>query len=144
MLLLRTSDQPRMNVIFLSMPNLKAQVKLVKNLGETFLDPEALDDFRGMLKRFGSLSSTRNKYVHCSGGMSGDRQSLKVTLMEADLDDDKGLEFELQEFPLNELKVHHRAVNDLAKEMLLFQDVMRSKVRTWHRTHRESPGGPNY
>ena len=87
---LLNGDQFRARIVWLSMPNMRARLDLIRRLGETFLDESLIQEFRAILRRCKNLGKNRNSLAHNAGGLDVDAV---FTYYQDEDTDDNGIDF---------------------------------------------------
>src|SRR5262249_4336839 len=127
---------------FESMPNFRARRELVARLGETYLDPSILPQFRALLRRLKKLGSKRNALAHCAmhANISGNHLIFRDAFTNAM---NGGLEFTTEPITNKEILDLAMALDQLASDLSGFHGLCAGKVHASARKHREQQNHPN-
>lgn len=138
--LLRTSDQFRVRVIWASLPTYQSRRTLLRRLAATYLDGETLRTTEKFFQRASKLASNRNMLAHSLGGLDEDG---KVWLFGDEFDEEMGMNFLSQvRLQITNVEGWPKDIEKLSKEMMMWLPTLEAAVQTSAKMHREPPQDP--
>ena len=132
-------DQFRARIVLASITGARARREFILRLGETYLDPEVLPEFRRLMDRVKSLGASRNTLAHSTMHINVDGKQNQVFADTFSKRMDGGLDFDFRAFPLNDVAVLADALEKLHGELIALLFRCDGKVLRDARIHRVPP-----